>query len=56
MLKKIFFGFAALIALIIMFLGWRLWPLYELAQSILPSTAAEDYAKQVDSRIIFPHP
>ena len=56
MLKKIFFGFAALIALIIMFLGWRLWPLYELAQSILPSTAAEDYAKQVDSRIIIPTP
>ena len=36
--------------------GWRFWPIYRLAQDILPSTAAEDYAAQDDSRVTLPEP
>ena len=56
MLKKILLGFAALLLLAVTFVGWRLWPIYQLAQEISPSTAPEDYAKQDDSRVQLPAP
>ncbi len=56
MLKKILLGLTALILLAIAFGGWRVWPIYELAQEISPSTAPEDYAKQDDSRVQLPTP
>ena len=46
----------AVVILTILYVGWRFWPIYELAQSILPSTAAEDYAKQDDNRVPLPTP
>ncbi|MDP6471535.1 MAG: DUF3604 domain-containing protein [Pseudomonadales bacterium] len=55
-MKKILLGFVALVVLIILVVGWRVWPIYELAQDILPSTAAEDYAEQDDSRVELPTP
>ena len=42
MLKKILLGFAALLLLAVTFVGWRLWPIYLLAQEISPSTAPEE--------------
>ncbi|NRA04499.1 MAG: DUF3604 domain-containing protein, partial [Myxococcales bacterium] len=54
MLKKILLGFAVLVLLAVMFVGWRVWPIYELAQEISPHTAPEDYAKQDDSRVPIP--
>ncbi len=56
MLKKILLGFAALLLLALVFVGWRAWPIYQLAQEISPSTAPEDYAKQDDSRVQLPTP
>jgi len=54
MLKKILLGFAALLLLAVVFVGWRLWPIYVLAQQISPTTAPEDYAKQDDSKVQIP--
>ena len=54
MLKKILLGFAVLVLLAITFVGWKVWPIYELAQEISPQTAPEDYAKQDDSRVPIP--
>ena len=56
MLMKILLGFAALVLLAIVVVGWRVWPIYQLASQISPSTAAEDYAKQDDSRVQLPTP
>ena len=46
----------AVIVMTVLFVGWRLWPIYELAQNILPTTTAEDYAQQDDSRVPLPTP
>jgi hypothetical protein len=56
MLKKTLLGFAALVLLAIVVVGWRVWPIHQLAQEISPSTAPEDYAKQDDSRVQLPTP
>jgi hypothetical protein len=56
MLKKILLGFAALLLLAVVFVGWRVWPIHQLAQQISPTTAPEDYAKQDDSRVQLPEP
>ena len=56
MLKKILLGLMVILVVIILFAAWRLWPIYELAQTILPSTAPEDYAQQDDSRVTLPTP
>jgi hypothetical protein len=56
MLKKILLGFAALLLLAVAVVGWRVWPIYQLAQEISPSTAPADYAKQDDSRVQLPTP
>ncbi len=57
MLKKILLGVAALIILAVALFGWTVVrPIYGLARQISPSTAADDYAKQDDSRIELPAP
>jgi hypothetical protein len=56
MLKKILLAFAALVLVAIVVVGWRVWPIHQLAQEISPSTAPEDYAKQDDSRVQLPTP
>ncbi len=56
MLKKILLGLMALILLAVVVVGWMVWPIYELAREISPSTAAEDYAEQDDSRVQLPTP
>jgi hypothetical protein len=57
MLKKILLGLAALVLLAVGVVGWTVVrPIYGLAQEISPSTAAEDYAKQDDSRVQLPTP
>lgn len=56
MVKKILIGIAALFVLAVMVALWRAWPIYQLAQQILPSTAPEDYAKQDDTRVTVPEP
>ena len=57
MLKKILLGFAALVVLAVSVVGWTVVrPIYQLGQQITPSTAAEDLAKQDDSRVRVPEP
>ena len=57
MLKKILLGFAALFLLAALLFGWLVVrPIYQLSQQITPSTAAEDLAKQDDSRVQLPTP
>lgn len=56
MLKNILLVFLGLLALAAAVLIWRFWPVYQLAQEILPSTAPEEYAQQDDSRIALPMP
>ena len=56
MLKKIFLVTASLFFFGLLYAGWKFLPVYQLAQQILPSTAAEDYAQQDDSRVTFPDP
>ena len=52
MLKKVLLGFAVLLLLAVGLAGWTVGrPIYELQQSISPSTAPEDYAEQDDSRV-----
>jgi len=56
-LKKILFGFAALVLLVALVVGWTVVrPIYQLAQQITPSTAPEDLAKQDDTRVQLPEP
>ncbi len=57
MLKKVLLGFAALVLLAVVLVGWTVVrPIYGLAREISPSTAPEDYAKQDDSRVQLPTP
>ena len=57
MLKKVLLGFAVLLLLAVGLVGWTVGrPIYELQQSISPSTAPEDYAEQDDSRVQLPTP
>jgi hypothetical protein len=54
-LKKILLGFTALVLVVVLVQWFRVGqPLYDMVQQILPSTAAEDYAQQDDSRIEVP--
>ena len=56
-MKKILLGVAALGLLTLVVFGWTVVrPIYGLAQEISPETAAEDYAKQDDSRVELPAP
>ncbi len=55
MLKKILLGFAALVVLAVVVFGLVVVrPIYELGQTITPTTAPEDLAKQDDSRVKVP--
>ena len=55
MLKKILLGLAALFLLAALVFGWVVVrPIYQLGQTITPTTAAEDLAKQDDSRVKVP--
>ena len=55
MLKKILLGFAALVVLAVVVFGLVVVrPIYELGQTITPTTAPEDLAQQDDSRVKIP--
>ena len=55
MVKKILLGFAALFLLAALVFGLVvIRPIYQLGQTITPTTAAEDLAKQDDSRVEVP--
>jgi hypothetical protein len=55
MLKKILLGFAALVVLAVVVFGLVVVrPIYQLGQTITPTTAPEDLAKQDDSRVKIP--
>ncbi len=55
MLKKILLGFAALVVLAVVVFGLVVVrPIYELGQTITPTTAPEDLAQQDDSRVKVP--
>jgi len=55
MLKKILLGFTALVTLaVLIFVLVAVRPIYELGQTITPTTAPEDLAQQDDSRVKIP--
>ncbi len=55
MLKKLLLGTAAILGLIVLWVGvTRILPFYQFVQAIVPDTAPADYAQQDDTLVSFP--